>query len=104
MYYVDTWFYLDSAQINNIDVNWLYFVFVQTKGKHSLVTSLNYMVPVRARRQIIYPSDKLGGNNPSERVLKQQVPTQFNFSFLHKYIHVVERILWNIVWMYNFHW
>ncbi|XP_072032047.1 cilia- and flagella-associated protein 61-like [Amphiura filiformis] len=44
----------------------------ETKGKHSLVTSLNHMVPVRARRQIIYPSEKLGGNNPSDRVLKQQ--------------------------------
>ncbi|XP_072167121.1 cilia- and flagella-associated protein 61-like [Diadema setosum] len=40
--------------------------------KHSLVTSLNFMVPVRARRQIIYPLKQLGQNAPSERVIKQQ--------------------------------
>ena len=48
-------------------------IFIQAKQKHSLVTCLNYTVPVRARRQIIYPTEKLGGNNPSERVLKEQV-------------------------------
>ncbi|XP_038072321.1 cilia- and flagella-associated protein 61-like [Patiria miniata] len=44
----------------------------EIRSKHSLVTSLNYMVPVRARRQIEYPVEQLGGNAPSERVLKEQ--------------------------------
>ncbi|XP_071962157.1 cilia- and flagella-associated protein 61-like [Antedon mediterranea] len=41
-------------------------------ARHSLVTCLNYMVPVRSRRQIIYPLERLGGNAPSERVIKEQ--------------------------------
>ncbi|OWF50418.1 cilia- and flagella-associated protein 61-like isoform X2 [Mizuhopecten yessoensis] len=41
----------------------------QIVEKHSLVCCLNDMVPVRSRRQIIYPVEKLGVNAPSERVL-----------------------------------
>ena len=37
-----------------------------------MVAALNDMVPVRARRQIAYPLDTLGGNSPSSRVLQQQ--------------------------------
>ncbi|XP_033640473.1 cilia- and flagella-associated protein 61-like [Asterias rubens] len=44
----------------------------EVRKKHSLVTSLNYMVPVRGRRQIIYPVDQLKGNAPSERILKEK--------------------------------
>ena len=36
------------------------------------MSALNDMVPVRARRQITYPIEKLGGNAPSERVLKNE--------------------------------
>ncbi|XP_019642271.1 PREDICTED: cilia- and flagella-associated protein 61-like [Branchiostoma belcheri] len=39
---------------------------------HSLITALNEMVPVRARRQIVYPLERLGINAPSHRVSKQQ--------------------------------
>ena len=41
-------------------------------SKHSLVAALNDMVPVRARRQIIYPTEKLGINAPSRRILDEQ--------------------------------
>ncbi|XP_030854264.1 cilia- and flagella-associated protein 61 [Strongylocentrotus purpuratus] len=40
--------------------------------RHSLVTCLNFMVPVRARRQIMYPLEQLGLNAPSNRVIKEQ--------------------------------
>ncbi|XP_077999640.1 cilia- and flagella-associated protein 61-like [Glandiceps talaboti] len=41
-------------------------------GKHSMVSALNFMVPVRARRQITYPLDQLGENAPSDRVCKEE--------------------------------
>ena len=39
--------------------------------QHTLVAALNEMVPVRARRQIDYPDNTLGGNAPSDRVMKK---------------------------------
>ena len=45
---------------------------------HSLVSALNDMVPVRARRQITYEHGILGENAPSERVLKQPQPNALN--------------------------
>ena len=53
---------------------WPLLVFVQVLGSHSLIAALNELVPVRARRQIIYPLEELGKNGPSERVLKRVEP------------------------------
>ncbi|KAM9316787.1 cilia- and flagella-associated protein 61 [Gastrophryne carolinensis] len=39
---------------------------------HSLTSALHYMVPVRPRRQIVYPLEKLGINAPSKEVSKDQ--------------------------------
>jgi len=44
----------------------------QVEKPHSLVTCLNELVPIRVRRQIVYPLDKLGINAPSERILRKQ--------------------------------
>ncbi|CAH3017155.1 unnamed protein product [Porites evermanni] len=41
---------------------------------HTTVTALNDLVPIRARRQIIYPLDQLGGNAPSERIVTVKEP------------------------------
>ncbi|XP_073413522.1 cilia- and flagella-associated protein 61 isoform X1 [Dendrobates tinctorius] len=41
---------------------------------HSLTSALHYMVPVRLRRQIVYPLEKLGINAPSKQVSKDQSP------------------------------
>ncbi|XP_069810288.1 cilia- and flagella-associated protein 61 [Dendropsophus ebraccatus] len=41
---------------------------------HSLTSALHYMVPVRPRRQIVYPLEKLGINAPSKQVSKDQPP------------------------------
>lgn len=46
---------------------------------HTTITALNDLVPIRARRQIIYPLDQLRGNAPSERILKEKEP----FSLTH---------------------
>jgi hypothetical protein len=55
-----------------------YLFNTQVVEQHSLVTCLNDMVPVRARRQIIYPLEQLGINAPSDRVLKNQQPYALN--------------------------
>ncbi|XP_067900509.1 cilia- and flagella-associated protein 61 isoform X2 [Heterodontus francisci] len=39
---------------------------------HSLTSALHYLVPVRRRRQIIYPLEQLGINAPSKRVTQNQ--------------------------------
>ena len=41
-------------------------------AKHSLVAALSDMVAVKARRQIVYPVDRLGVNAPSDRILQVQ--------------------------------
>lgn len=41
---------------------------------HTTATALNDLVPIRARRQIIYPVDQLGGNAPSDRILAEKEP------------------------------
>ncbi|XP_048259860.1 cilia- and flagella-associated protein 61-like isoform X2 [Haliotis rufescens] len=46
--------------------------------KHSLVGCLNNLVPVHARRQIVYPLTELESNAPSQRVLKHQEPYALN--------------------------
>ena len=44
-----------------------------------VVTDNNFFVCNRARRQIIYPLDQLGGNAPSKRILTNQVTECFFF-------------------------
>ncbi|XP_021247902.1 cilia- and flagella-associated protein 61 isoform X5 [Numida meleagris] len=44
----------------------------QNPFAHSLTSALHYMVPVRPRRQIVYPLEELGINAPSEQVSKDQ--------------------------------
>ncbi len=50
----------------------LRLTLLQLISDHSLVTALPDMVPVRARRQIVYPVERLGKNAPSERVLQKK--------------------------------
>uniref|UniRef100_A0A8C8Z7A0 Cilia and flagella associated protein 61 n=1 Tax=Prolemur simus TaxID=1328070 RepID=A0A8C8Z7A0_PROSS len=45
----------------------------QNPYAHSLTSALHYLVPVRPRRQIVYPLEKLGINAPSKAVSKEQV-------------------------------
>ncbi|XP_016067517.1 PREDICTED: cilia- and flagella-associated protein 61 [Miniopterus natalensis] len=42
----------------------------QSSYAHSLTSALHYLVPVRPRRQIVYPLEKLGINAPSKEVSK----------------------------------
>lgn len=46
---------------------------LQNSSAHSLTSALHYLVPVRPRRQIVYPLEKLGINAPSKEVSKDQV-------------------------------
>lgn len=46
---------------------------IQNSYAHSLTSALHYLVPVRPRRQIVYPLEKLGINAPSKEVSKDQV-------------------------------
>nr|XP_058142750.1 cilia- and flagella-associated protein 61 isoform X7 [Dasypus novemcinctus] len=43
----------------------------QNPYAHSLTSALHYLVPVRPRRQIVYPLEKLGINAPSKEVSKE---------------------------------
>lgn len=59
----------------------LYLVSVfctQVVENYSLVSCLREMVPVRHRRQIVYPLEKLDINAPSDRVLVQREPYALN--------------------------
>ncbi|KAK3093002.1 hypothetical protein FSP39_009876 [Pinctada imbricata] len=56
----------------------LYPAYVSKETSTHLSGHLNDMVPVRARRQIVYPLDKLGINAPSNRVLKEKEPYALN--------------------------
>ena len=55
----------------------IYLIFQTTQG-FSLVSCLKEMVPVRHRRQIAYPKERLGINAPSDRVLKETEPYALN--------------------------
>ncbi|XP_030303596.1 cilia- and flagella-associated protein 61 [Calypte anna] len=50
----------------------------QNPCAHSLTSALHYMVPVRPRRQIVYPLEELGINAPSEQVSKDQLSYSLN--------------------------
>ncbi|XP_028928234.1 cilia- and flagella-associated protein 61 isoform X2 [Ornithorhynchus anatinus] len=50
----------------------------QNPSTHSLTSALHYMVPVRPRRQIVYPLEKLGINAPSKEVSKDQLKYALN--------------------------
>ncbi|XP_054677587.1 cilia- and flagella-associated protein 61 isoform X1 [Grus americana] len=50
----------------------------QNPCAHSLTSALHYMVPVRPRRQIVYPLEELGINAPSEQVSKDQSSYSLN--------------------------
>ncbi|NXX77257.1 CFA61 protein, partial [Urocolius indicus] len=50
----------------------------QNPCAHSLTSALHYMVPVRPRRQIVYPLEELGINAPSEQVSKDQLRYSLN--------------------------
>ncbi|XP_069788458.1 cilia- and flagella-associated protein 61 isoform X2 [Narcine bancroftii] len=45
---------------------------VQSPHVHSLTSALHFLVPVRRRRQIIYPLEQLGINAPSKRITKEK--------------------------------
>ncbi|NXG35920.1 CFA61 protein, partial [Dromaius novaehollandiae] len=51
----------------------------QNPCAHSLTSALHYMVPVRPRRQIVYPLEELGINAPSEQVSKDQLGYALNY-------------------------
>ncbi|XP_049724742.1 cilia- and flagella-associated protein 61 isoform X1 [Elephas maximus indicus] len=52
---------------------------LQSPYAHSLTSALHYLVPVRPRRQIVYPLEKLGINAPSKEVSKDLL----NFALNH---------------------
>lgn len=51
---------------------------LQSSYSHSLTSALHYLVPVRPRRQIVYPLEKLGINAPSKEVSKDQMSYALN--------------------------
>lgn len=51
---------------------------LQSSYAHSLTSALHYLVPVRPRRQIVYPLEKLGINAPSKEVSKDQAGYALN--------------------------
>ncbi|XP_073734556.1 cilia- and flagella-associated protein 61 isoform X4 [Callorhinus ursinus] len=50
----------------------------QSSYAHSLTSALHYLVPVRPRRQIVYPLEKLGINAPSKAVSKDPLSYALN--------------------------
>ncbi|XP_004687196.1 PREDICTED: cilia- and flagella-associated protein 61 [Condylura cristata] len=50
----------------------------QSSYAHSLTSALHYLVPVRPRRQIVYPLEKLGINAPSKEVSKDPLSYALN--------------------------
>ncbi|XP_053430226.1 cilia- and flagella-associated protein 61 [Nycticebus coucang] len=50
----------------------------QNPYAHSLTSALHYLVPVRPRRQIVYPLEKLGINAPSKEVSKDLISYALN--------------------------
>lgn len=70
------------------------YLDMQILSKHSLVTALNDLVPVHARRQIVYPVDLLGVNAPSERIL--QVKEQFALNHVNRKLVLEPKVTLNV--------
>ncbi len=51
----------------------IFVVYMKLSDKYSLITAMNYMVPVRKRKQIQYNFEKLSINAPPDEVLKQKL-------------------------------
>ncbi|XP_048456872.1 cilia- and flagella-associated protein 61 [Rhincodon typus] len=45
---------------------------VNSPYAHSLTSALNYLIPVRRRRQVVYPLDQLAINAPSKRITQKK--------------------------------
>lgn len=82
-----TKFFIREILRNSIKTGLYYPIYPEFAPKkilenYSLITSLNFMVPVRKRKQIDYNVKKLGINLPSDQVLKQrynyQMPSALN--------------------------
>ncbi|XP_078261715.1 cilia- and flagella-associated protein 61 [Rhinoraja longicauda] len=60
-------------------INYKNFYFqLHSPHVHSLTSALHCLVPVRRRRQIIYPLEQLGINAPSKRITKQKTKYALN--------------------------
>ncbi|NXI34993.1 CFA61 protein, partial [Galbula dea] len=66
----------------------------QNPCAHSLTSALHYMVPVRPRRQIVYPLEELGINAPSEQVSKDQ--RSYSLNHINRKLVLQSRVSVNI--------
>ncbi|XP_012612815.2 cilia- and flagella-associated protein 61 [Microcebus murinus] len=65
----------------------------QNPYAHSLTSALHYLVPVRPRRQIVYPLEKLGINAPSKAVSKE--PTSYALNHTNRKLTLEPKITVN---------
>ncbi len=72
-----TKFFIREIMRNSNKTSFYYPIYpeyapVDLLDQYSLISSLNFMVPVKKRRQIDYNTQKLGVNLPSSHVLSQK--------------------------------